>query len=372
MEINSHVRLDDHKYDAAHGEWLRARLKRLTWNGDPMRTALATDLTADPALVAGIDGHMALRAIVATTARLAMLEARTPRDAASAFHHFVGLVHDFCTALIDAEAAGYTREQLRDATRVAREIHRASPFACRLQDWPRGYPGDFETIEWLYTASNKAVPGTLGWAIESYALTSAIAQQHRNKVAFQANCVREAMARKADCRVLSVACGSSPDIRSIVSSITPAASFVLCDSDADALAFSRQQLGALGDRCRFVQGMVPRVLTRVVTDGPYDLVFAGGLFDYLPDRLAVRTLELARTRLLAPGGRLVFTNIATGNPFRVWIEYLANWTLIERSEEDVRRLCSEAGMHAPLVERDATGLAMVVSFTERSGMIAYP
>src|SRR6476646_8909095 len=108
MDIDSHVRLDDHKYDAAHGEWLRARLRRLTWNGDPMRTAVATELASDPALVAGgADGNMALRTIVATTARLAMLEARTPRDSASAFHHFVGLVHDFCTALIDAEAAGY-------------------------------------------------------------------------------------------------------------------------------------------------------------------------------------------------------------------------------------------------------------------------
>jgi SAM-dependent methyltransferase len=365
MEMDSHVRLQDHKFDAAHGEWLRARLKRLTWNGDPMRTAVATNLAADPALVAAADGNLALRTIVATTARLAMLEARTPRDPASAFHHFVGLVHDFCTALIDAEAAGYSREQLRDATRVAREIHRASPFACRLQDWPRGYPGDFETIEWLYTATNKAEPGTLGWAIESYALTSAIAQQHRNKVAFQANCVREAMARKADCRVLSVACGSSPDIRSITSSISPGASFVLCDSDPEALAFSRQHLEGLGGRCRFVQGMVPRVLGRVVVDGPFDLIFAGGLFDYLPDRLAIRTLELALTKLLAPGGRLVFTNIAAGNPFRVWIEYLANWTLIERTEEDVRRLCSAAGLQTPLIERDATGLAMVVSSSGR-------
>src|SRR5262245_31745908 len=150
-----------------------------------MRAALATDAVAPSApLIAEDPGSAALRTIVASTARLAVLESRGPRESISTFHQFVGIVHDFCTALIDAEAAGYAREQLRDATRVAREIHRASPFARRLQDWPRGYPGDFETIEWLQTAVNKAVPGSLGWAIESYALTSAIAQQHRNKVAF--------------------------------------------------------------------------------------------------------------------------------------------------------------------------------------------
>jgi hypothetical protein len=329
-----------------------------------MRAALATDLSPDNALIdAGSAVEAALRTIETTTARLAMLEARTPRNPASAFHLFVGLVHDFCTALIAAEAAGCTREQLRDATSHARAIHRASPFVRRLQDWPRGYPGDFETIEWLYSAVNKADPGTLGWAIETYALTAAIAQQHRNKVAFQADGIRDVMARKADCRVLSLACGSSPDIRALVSSVTPEASFVLCDGDPDALAFSRERLGALGRRCRFVQGMVPRVLGRVAGSGPFDLVFAGGLFDYLPDRLAVRTLDIARSKLMAPGSRLVFTNIAVGNPFRVWLEYLADWTLIERSEDDVRRLCAEAGLSEPSIEREATGLALIVTTT---------
>jgi SAM-dependent methyltransferase len=326
-----------------------------------MRAAVATDLAAErPPVASEHAAHAALRTIVAATARLAMLEARTPRDPASAFHLFVGLVHDFCTALIDAEAAGCARELLRDATRAAREIHRASPFVRRLQDWPRGYPGDFETIEWLCAATNRAEPGTLGWAIETYALTSAIAQQHRNKIAHQADCVRDAMARRADCRVLSLACGSSPDIRALASSVPSAATFVLCDSDPDALAFSREQLGGLDGRCRFVQGFAPRVLGRVAAHGPFDLVFAGGLFDYLPDRLAIRTLAIARRTLLSPGGRLVFTNIAAGNPFRVWLEYLANWTLIERSEDDIRRLCADAGLGAPRIEREPTGLAFVV------------
>ena len=326
-----------------------------------MRTIVATDLVPDapPA----IDTDAAFRCIAKTTDRLALLQSRTPRDAASAFHHFVGLVHDFCTALIAAEAAGCARDQLRDATRDAREIHRASPFVRRLQDWPRGYPGDFETIEWLCAAVNRAEPGTLGWAIETYALTSAIAQQHRNKVAFQAHGIRDAMARKTDCRVLSIACGSSPDIRSIVTSITPAASFVLCDSDPEALAFSRERLGDLDGRCRFVQGTVPRVLGRVAAHGPFDLVYAGGLFDYLPDRLVSRALAIAGRRLLARGGRLVFTNIAAGNPFRVWLEYLANWTLIERSDDDIRRLCADAGLDRPSVEREATGLALVATVT---------
>ena len=34
--------------------------------------------------------------------------------------------------------------------------------------------------------------------------------------------------------------------------------------------------------------------------------------------------------MLAAADQIVFTNIAAGNPFRVWIEYMGNWKLIER------------------------------------------
>ena len=307
--------------------------------------------------------YAALETLASATARLGRLAARIPDDPGIAFHRVIAVVHEICAALSDAESAGCAREELRAATETARAIHGASPFVKRLQDWPRGYPGDFETIEWLCRSTSRAPSGTFGAALEAYALTSAIAQQHRNKVQFQADCIRDAMLRNPECRVLSLACGSSPDLRAIVPLVGKRASFVLCDGDAGALEFSRRQLAPIAGQCRFVQGMVPRVLGRVAAHGPYDLVYAGGLFDYLPDRLATRTLAIANRSLLAPDGRLVFTNIATGNPFRVWLEYLANWTLIERSGADVRRLCADAGLGAPEIERDATGLALLITAT---------
>jgi hypothetical protein len=303
----------------------------------------------------------ALETVLAATGRLARLQAHVPQDSAIAFHRVIAAVHDICAALGDAEAAGCSREDLRAATESARAVHGASPFVKRLQDWPRGYPGDFETIEWLCRSINGAPAGTFGAALEAYALTSAIAQQHRNKVQFQADCIRDALLRNPEARVLSLACGSSPDIRAIVPLAGPRASFVLCDGDAEALEFSRRQLTPIAERCQFVHGMVPRVLGRAAAHGPFDLVYAGGLFDYLPDRLAERTLAIARRSLLASEGRFVFTNIATGNPFRVWLEYLANWPLIERSDADVRRLCTAAGFAAADVIRDATGLALLIT-----------
>lgn len=295
--------------------------------------------------------HWACRCIVA-------LAERVPSDSTDTFHRAVALIHGTCEALAKCEHAGVDAAQLRRILAPARAIHARSPFIRRLQEWPRGYPGDFETIEWLCRAENRAEPGTFAHALERYALTSSIAQQHRNKVVFQAACILQALEEHAPARILSIACGSSPDIRSILGHVKPGAEFVLCDSDRDALTFSAQRLGALADRCGFVHGMVPRVLRQVGDRGPYHLIFAGGLFDYLPDRLVALTLRTAWRSLLAPGGRIVFTNIARGNPFRLWLEYLAEWRLIERSDDDIERICGEAGIASPVtLQRDSTGLA---------------
>ena len=317
---------------------------------------VASILESEPAPAAAFQG------LAWASRRLLSLEHHTPPDSARSFHRVVSIVHDLCDALIDAEAAGCTHEELRDATRLARDLHGTSPFIKRLQNWPRGYPGDFETIEWLCQAHNRAVPGTLGSALEAYALASAIAQQHRNKVLFQADCLREVMARKPDCRVLSLACGSSPDLRAVADHVPLSSRIVLCDWDAEALCYSRAQLLPIADRCELVKGMVPKVLRQVRAHGPFDLILAGGLFDYLSDRAIVRTLSEAWTSMLAPGGCIVFTNIARGNPFRVWLEYLADWRLIERTEDDIVNLCGLGGINvAPTLVRDATGLAILAT-----------
>jgi SAM-dependent methyltransferase len=104
-----------------------------------------------------------------------------------------------------------------------------------------------------------------------------------------------------------------------------------------------------------------RRLARTTAEGRFDLVVAGGLFDSLPDRWAVATLR-AVERMLNPGGRLIFSNIAAGNPFRAWLEYLAEWQLIERDQEALELLLSESGFptDGAHIFRDSSDLAFMV------------
>jgi hypothetical protein len=89
-------------------------------------------------------------------------------------------------AIEACEEAGIDRREILARLGTARTIHARSPFIARAQDWPRGYPGDYETIEYLCDAANRAAPG-LGHALEALAFRSPITCQHRNKVAFQAD-----------------------------------------------------------------------------------------------------------------------------------------------------------------------------------------
>jgi extracellular factor (EF) 3-hydroxypalmitic acid methyl ester biosynthesis protein len=311
------------------------------------------------------DAGTALSVLANACGRLADLEELDARGGAHQYHRSVSIIHEICAALVSCEAAGVPAGEIRAIAAQARDIHGGSPFVTRLQQWPRGYAGDFETIEWLWRGCNRAPAGTLAHAIESYALTAAISQQHRNKVSFQAACMLQAFATARPCRILSIGCGSSPDLRSVISQVPASATIVLCDSDKDALSYSRERLEPIAERCQFVHGMVPRVLRRVREHRPFDLILAGGLFDYLSDRMIARTLTDAWS-MLAQDGRIVFTNIAAGNPFRVWIEYMGDWRLIERSGEDVASLCRLAGVPPAVMIRDTTSLAIVATLKKDS------
>lgn len=285
---------------------------------------------------------------------------------AEAVHRASILCGRMMQALDDCARAGCTAADIAAVVGPARNVYAASPFARRLQEWPRGYPGDFETVEYILAGRNLAEPGTLAFGIEHVALASPIAQQHRNKVRAQADAIlnvataRQHHARGA--RVLVLASGGAADVRMIeVQLVECGAHVVLVDQDAGALAFARDRLPRLAPRLTTVCRNVIRGLVAVRAHGPFDLVVAGGLFDYLPDEVIVRVLEQARERLLAPGGRVLFTNIAVGNPYRLWIESLASWHLIHRGADDVRQLCVGAG-YAPSdvsVTSDPTGLALI-------------
>ncbi|WP_044241094.1 class I SAM-dependent methyltransferase [Chondromyces apiculatus] len=268
-------------------------------------------------------------------------------------------------SLAAAEAAGVPAPTLDEALTPLHEALRGCEFYRRTHTWPRGYPGDFETVEMLCYPQKFATPKHT-WAdrMQEFTLGHASVQQHRNKIVRQALTILEVAAgATSDTRILSAGCGGCPDLRMILPTLrTFPGRFVLVDSDADALAFSRSQLGALADSCDFIQANALRHLKRAARKGDtFDLIYAGGLFDYFKDDAVDFFLTHAHA-LLKPGGRLFFTNIAAGNPHLGMIKHLARWNLILRSEASLLDLCKRAAIEPTTlhIERDATGVTLLV------------
>ena len=277
-------------------------------------------------------------------------------------HAALAAVHAICLAVLRCEESGCTREEIVDVLEPVRAIHSRSPFVARLQRWPRGYPGDFETVEYICRGENCAPDATLEQHCETYSLNFPIAQQHRNKVWHQSRRIADAVLRNDRARILALACGGCPDFRKVLPLLRRTeAELHLNDSDPEALAFAARELAPVVDRCVFIPGNAVKIARRLRGGVPFDLILAGGLFDYLPDRHAGYLLEQTYAQL-APGGTLFFTNIAEGNPYRPLIEYVGDWFLIERSREMLLELTDAAGIprDAVLIERDETGLAYLI------------
>jgi extracellular factor (EF) 3-hydroxypalmitic acid methyl ester biosynthesis protein len=280
-------------------------------------------------------------------------------------HTVQAAIHQMCAEIVTAKALQLPDELIREVVEPARVIHGCSAFIHRLQVWPRGYAGDFETIEYLMKQRVRAKPHSLEYWAEYMALNVPIAQQHRNKVLHQANLIAKTILGNEDkeTKILILAAGSCPDLL-MVRDVIKDRNFhiTLNDADDDAIRFSLDRLGAIRHKLSVEHGNALTSVQRLSKRGPYDLV-AGGLFDYLTDRYANFLIRNLLEKVLTTGGTFFFTNVACPNPYSIWIEYLANWKLIERTEEEIIALVpheKREGLDIA-VKRDATGLTLLTT-----------
>ncbi len=279
------------------------------------------------------------------------------------YHEVVSCMHELCYSILEAEKNGRSRAEIEEVIKPARDIHGRSVFIKRLQEWPRKYPGDFETVEYLCDLENKSVYGTVEYYIEVYALNSAIAQQHRNKLHHQSGIILDKLlSGGSGKKILSVGCGGCRDILSIEKYInTIDCEIVINDIDSDALELSKSRLSNLKG-LHVVPGNIIHALRSVEKLGPFDLIVTGGLFDHMSDKHISFFLKYTLNKLLQNGATLFFANAVEGNPFRVWMEYLADWRLNYRSAENITGLLKTAGYKESSINiaKDETGLAFLV------------
>jgi len=236
-----------------------------------------------------------------------------------------------------------------------------SPFGHRTFYKPLGYAGDYEIMNMIHR--NTFEGGSLYAKLVHYWLVNQTpAKSVRNRVAhMKTKLIQETtrtMREKRAARILNLGCGPAQEIQEFVSDYALAnhAEFSLLDFDAESLNYVNSKLGKIikengrTTKVQFLRTSVAQIIkdscppTHSYLGGEFDLIYCGGLFDYLSDKVCKQLVNLFYD-CLAPGGLIVVANMADTVPFRKMLEFLLDWHLIYR---DAPRLSSFAPDKAQL------------------------
>jgi CRP-like cAMP-binding protein len=212
----------------------------------------------------------------------------------------------------------------------------------RIHVKPRGYAGDFATIDLIYRNKPGGVP-PLGPLVDSLMLEAPVGRAVRNRRGLLAQEIAIALERGGGAaRVTSLACGPAAELFDVFHA-NPMAKLqaTLVDIDFQALAFvadARDSLG-FGKRMRLEHANLIYLATgRTVLDlTNQDLIYSIGLIDYFDDPFVIALLNWIHG-CLAPGGKVILGNFHTCNPDRAFMDMVLDWKLIHRSEGDMHRL----------------------------------
>jgi extracellular factor (EF) 3-hydroxypalmitic acid methyl ester biosynthesis protein len=257
---------------------------------------------------------------------------------------------------------------------IKRQLHPlvlCAPFVYRTYHKPLGYAGDYEMVSMMLRDPYEG-SSIFAKLLNKLYLDIPPVIAHRNRIVYLVEQLKAETTRAAGqnrvARIYNLGCGPAQEIQNFLTHepISDSADLLLLDFNDETIMHTTRSLEDLRNRhrrrtgLRFEKKSVHQVLKEsgraAAQSGTYDMVYCAGLFDYLSDRICRRLLEIFYD-LLAPGGLLIATNVHPSNPWRNWMEYLAEWHLVYRDEEQFLKLAPDrAPPECVVVKPDATGV----------------
>lgn len=268
---------------------------------------------------------------------------------------------------------------------VRRELHPivlCSPFLYRTYTKPLGYAGDYEMVNMML---RNPYEGSSSFAklLNCALLNTEPVVAHRNRIDFLVEKLRSECTRRAalgKTRILNLGCGPALEVRRFLSECPESdlAQIDLLDFNAETLQYARESLDETRSSAgrmtelRYFQRSVHQLLRAATQGGAedftgYDFVYCAGLFDYLSERVCKRMVELFCS-MCKPGGTVVVSNVATRNPRKAWMEYVMEWNLIYRDEQQMMDLVPEGfKVSKTSIGADATGVNLLLEIELANG-----
>jgi CRP-like cAMP-binding protein/SAM-dependent methyltransferase len=208
---------------------------------------------------------------------------------------------------------------------------------------PRGYAGDYRTIEMIYNDA-PAGTGRLGTVLDRCILDLAAAKAIRNRRrALASEILKSYAATSKEFHVASLACGPASEIFDAFEKAGDKGRLqVSCiDTDREALAHvtARAQALKLSDQLQTFHGNLIYFATgRQELDlAPQDLIYSLNLTDYFSDEMAVTLIDWIHAKL-RPGGRAILGNFHPKNPSCGLMDHVLDWRLTHRDEAAMNQL----------------------------------
>lgn len=240
------------------------------------------------------------------------------------------------------------REQDRLAWRSTVATCRSHPLLQTLQQdpltrrtftQPRGYPGDAELLDIIYTRNWRGVekgPTPLGQAIFDFTIGCRAPSAVRIRRDILAALIDDVCRRVETPHIMSVACGHLRELEfSTQFRLGRVGRFVGLDSDTVSLdeIVRSQPAGAV----ETVPGTFELLSQPPLSNEKFDYIYSAGLYDYLGERLAQR-LTGRMFEMLRPGGKLLIANFRPGVEDVGYMEAYMNWKLIYRDNPAMERI----------------------------------
>jgi hypothetical protein len=232
---------------------------------------------------------------------------------------------------------------------------------------PQGYPGDYLAMSWMYDGRRRGetlfarLMDQLG---HEERLAATVPARKRFLVRQIEECVAEISPRRdGPVRIVSIGSGPAREVVDYLAATPPGPviEFTLIDQDEQALAFAYDELcqaalaheGRVRIVCRHVSFRqlftMPELLREVAG---LDMLYSAGFLDYLGDEMG-RVFMKSCFELIRDSGRLVFGNAAVAPGVRWMPEFVLDWTMIYRTEEELLHLASDFAPKVRLeVDRD--------------------
>jgi extracellular factor (EF) 3-hydroxypalmitic acid methyl ester biosynthesis protein len=224
-----------------------------------------------------------------------------------------------------------------------------SSFAERCYSKPRGYAGDYLTIEMMYN-NEPSGAGRIGPIVDECMLREPPCQAARNRrhlLSGQINQTIQSTTGRA--HIMSLACGPGREIFDALSgSALNAVDVTALDIDQDALNVIKKQSEQQKIPIHALHGNLIYLATgRQQMDlPPQDLIYSIGLIDYFNDGLVIKLIDWIFD-CLRPGGRVILGNFHPRNPSRGLMDQVLDWPLIYRDENRMNELYSASKFRMP-------------------------